>query len=82
LSQTLLGPQYEQSAADPILTMKFSQDGCYLATASKGGVVRIWQLSPDTYVVDELFVTTPVREFTSHNGAVLDLSWSKVKSHI
>ncbi|CAM0137998.1 unnamed protein product [Umbelopsis sp. WA50703] len=77
LSQTLLGPQYEQSAADPILTMKFSQDGCYLATASKGGVVRIWQLSPDTYVVDELFVTTPVREFTSHNGAVLDLSWSK-----
>lgn len=58
--------------------MKFSQDGSYLATASKGGIIRIWQLSPDSYSMDELFMTKPIREFTSHKAAVLDLSWSKV----
>lgn len=81
MNQTLLDPETNHNAADPILCMKFSQDGSYLATATKGGVIRIWQLSPDTatYLIDELVLTKPIREFTSHKAAVLDLSWSKVR---
>jgi WD40 repeat protein len=80
LNQTLTDPLNGllDVTPDPVLNMKFSQDGSYLATASKGGIIRIWQLSPDSYSMDELFVTKPIREFTSHKAAVLDLSWSKV----
>ncbi|KAI9287279.1 WD40-repeat-containing domain protein [Umbelopsis sp. AD052] len=79
LNQTLSDPLNGllDVTADPVLNMRFSQDGSYLATASKGGIIRIWQLSPDSYTLDELFVTKPIQEFTSHKAAVLDLSWSK-----
>lgn len=80
LNQTLTDPLNGllDVTPDPVLNMKFSQDGSYLATASKGGIIRIWQLSPDSYSMDEIFVTKPIREFTSHKAAVLGLSWSKV----
>ncbi|PWA95728.1 G-protein beta WD-40 repeat-containing protein [Artemisia annua] len=51
LSAVFIG-QDIQAHQGSILTMKFSHDGCYLATAGEDGVVRIWQVVEDERLND------------------------------
>ncbi|KAI9014451.1 WD40-repeat-containing domain protein [Phycomyces nitens] len=73
-----------------IWAMKFSRDGCYLATGGQSTVVLVWRilgLNPselkqpgvDKKETMAVFQDTPAREYRGHTSDILDLSWSTTK---
>ncbi|KAI3320476.1 WD40 repeat-like protein [Xylariaceae sp. AK1471] len=82
----------DQSSGGPIWAVEFSQDGRFLATGGRDRVLRVWAViatEEDRKAYDDeesanasrlsapVFHSKPIREFTGHEGDILDLSWSK-----
>jgi hypothetical protein len=74
----------------PLFTAKFSSDGNYLAVAGEDGVIRVWKLIIEdtmTMMAEDpgykpprmaaIFQQEPIQVLVGHEGAILDLSWSK-----
>lgn len=74
----------------PLFTVKFNHDGNFLAAAGEDGVVRVWKLLVDDVAaaggehegyapprMGSIFQQHPLQHFCGHQGAVLDLSWSR-----
>ncbi|KAI5819587.1 WD40-repeat-containing domain protein, partial [Pyronema omphalodes] len=76
------GPPRGPSRA--IWTMKFSNDGRYLAAAGQDAVVRVWQVlsshadhGQGVRLNAPVFLSQPIHEYHGHTAEVLSLSWSK-----
>ena len=84
--------QHSHGISDPdaIWTIKFSADGKYLAAGGQDKVLRVWEVlsSPQerrdfenqehTRLSAPIFKDKPCREYTGHEGSIIDLDWSKV----
>ncbi|KAI1326625.1 WD40 repeat-like protein [Xylariaceae sp. FL0255] len=93
LAQELLQSRAGGEQKGPIWATEFSHDGRMLATGGRDRVVRVWAViateeerkayeeSDGDQIGEHLsapvFHPMPIREFTGHEGDVLDLSWSK-----
>lgn len=92
MAATDANPIEDDAKAGAIWSMKFSNDGKYLATGGQDMVVRVWRVlsSPndrrrrgeaeaavDSALNAPVFCAKPYREYQGHTADVLDLSWSR-----
>lgn len=78
--------------SDCIWVAKFSYDGKYLATGSKSGTLKIWEIlslseSIDSYQSNELdsffnlFNEKEYRTYKEHKCDIIDIAWSEKNKH-